>query len=112
METAPLTCRIREDSGLARLAARRMGTANMAVTVGRTIYLYHATRAEFLGNPRWVNHEICHLLQFRRYGFFGFLWRYGWETMQQGYRGNKYEKEALAAENDGSLLGKVCFTDC
>lgn len=109
---APLICQIKENSWLARLAARRLHTENMAVTIGSTIHLYKATRAEFMDNRKWVSHEICHVLQFRKYGLVRFLFLYSWETLRHGYRRNKFEIEALAAENDEGPPSPVKFRDC
>ena len=108
----PLICQIKENSRLARLAAWRLGAENMAVTVGSTIYLYKATRKEFIANRKWVCHEICHVLQFRKYGIVRFLFLYGWETLRHGYRRNKFEIEALAAEDDEGLPTPLKFRDC
>ncbi len=109
---SPLICQIKENSWLARLAARRLGTENIAVTIGNTIHLYKATREEFINNRKWVYHEICHVRQFRKYGLVRFLFLYSWETLRHGYRRNRFEIEALAAENDEGLLPLVKFRDC
>ena len=39
-----ITCKIREDSLLARLAARKLRSARIAITLGRNIYLWNTAR--------------------------------------------------------------------
>jgi hypothetical protein len=90
---------IKENSFLARLAARKLGKGNVAMVLGKTIHLWNATEAEFLQNKKWVKHELCHVRQFQQYGFIGFLSRYVWESIRIGYYNNKYEVEARAAED-------------
>ena len=91
--------KIRENSLIARLAARIMKADQLAIVVGKTIHLHRTTKADFLSNTRWVNHEMAHIRQFARYGFFAFVVRYLWESLRSGYWNNKYEVEARAAEN-------------
>lgn len=93
------TYRIKENAWIARLAARKLNTRNMAIVFGRTIYLHNASREEFLNNSRWFKHELCHVRQYQQYGFIGFLVRYAWESIRNGYRNNRFEVEARAAEN-------------
>jgi hypothetical protein len=93
------TYRIKENAWIARLAARKLNTRNMAIVFGRTIYLHNASREEFLNNNRWFKHELCHVRQYQQYGFIGFLVRYAWESIRNGYRNNRFEVEARAAEN-------------
>ena len=80
------------------MAAWKLSSGHMAITIGRTIHLHNTTRAEFLANKRWVKHELCHVEQDRRHGFLKFLCMYLWESMRKGYRKNKYEVEAREAE--------------
>jgi hypothetical protein len=44
--------------------------------------------------------------QFRRHGFFKFLFLYLWESLRHGYHDNRFEVEARAAETslDGPRL--------
>ncbi|MEO8772288.1 MAG: DUF4157 domain-containing protein [Ferruginibacter sp.] len=90
---------IKENSFLARIAAKKLGKKDVAMVLGKTIHLWNTTEAEFLKNEKWVKHELCHVQQYKRYGFFNFLIRYLWESMQKGYYNNKYEAEARNAEN-------------
>ena len=92
--------KIKENSFLARIAAKKLGKKDVAMVLGKTIHLWNTTEAEFLQNKSWVKHECCHVQQYQRYGFFNFLIRYLWESMRKGYYNNKYEVEARAAENE------------
>lgn len=98
MSETPVPYRIKENAWVARLAARKLKTRNMAIVFGSTIYLHNASREEFMNNSRWFKHELCHVRQYQQYGFIGFLIRYGWESIRNGYRNNRFEVEARAAE--------------
>lgn len=93
------TYRIKENSWLAKMAAKKLGKKEVAMVLGKTIHLWNATQGEFLNNEKWVKHELCHVRQFQQYGFMGFIARYLWESMRKGYFNNKYEIEARNAEN-------------
>lgn len=90
--------RIKERSWRARLAAWCLGVDNVAFTLGKTILLHNATKTQFLHDEKWVKHELKHVEQFRRYGYFSFILKYTIETMRNGYYNNKYEVEARQAE--------------
>ena len=49
--------------------------------------------------------------QFRRYGFFRFLWLYLRESLRHGYEENKYELEARAAERQEAFAIRYVFTE-
>lgn len=83
---------------LARIAAKKLGVSQVALTIGQTIHLCRTPRAEFLANERWVKHELAHVEQFRRYGFLRFLGMYLWESVRKGYHQNRFEIEARARE--------------
>jgi hypothetical protein len=91
--------KLREDSLLARAAAWKLGVSAVALTMGNTIHLYRTRKEDFLGNTRWMKHELAHVEQFRRYGFFRFLTLYLLESMRKGYYNNRFEVEAREAEN-------------
>ncbi len=91
---------IRENSWLAKLAAYKLGSDQVALVWGETIHLHGVTRHEFLEDEAWVKHECCHIEQFRQHGFFPFLLKYLWESIRKGYYRNKYEIEARNAETD------------
>jgi hypothetical protein len=91
---------IKENSFIAKIAAGKLQSDNVAIVIGKTIHLHHVSKEDFLKNKRWVKHESCHILQFRKYGFLPFIFRYLWESMRRGYQQNKYEVEARMAENE------------
>ncbi|RQO32376.1 DUF4157 domain-containing protein [Taibaiella sp. KBW10] len=96
--------KIKENALLARLAAYNLKSSTMAITVGRTIYLHNATKKDLLSSERWLRHELKHVEQFLRYGFFWFLLLYTIESIRKGYYHNKFELEARAAETEITYL--------
>ena len=48
---------------------------------------------------RLFRHELEHIYQVRRLGWFRFYATYLWESFRKGYKMNKYELEANAVEN-------------
>ena len=102
---------IRENSWLARLAARKLGYAHVAMVIGHTIHLHNTTAAAFLSNRRWLLHELKHVSQYERHGYFGFLWRYLADYRRNGYYQNIFEAEARQAENESSLLDSYLLPD-
>ena len=93
-----MNVRIKEKSFLARLAAIKLGSRQVAIVFGSTIHLHNTTKAEFLSNPAWVRHELKHVEQYKRYGFFRFLGMYLVESIKKGYYNNRFEQEARNAE--------------
>jgi hypothetical protein len=91
--------RIRKGSLLARLAAWKLGSPQVAITVGRTIHLHNTPLDVFRKDERWVRHELKHVEQFLRHGFFTFILLYTWESLRKGYYHNRFEVEAREAEN-------------
>jgi hypothetical protein len=89
---------IKENSWLAKIAAKKLGSNSVAMVLGKTIHLHNSTKAEFLQNTRWVKHELCHVRQFKQHGYIGFIAKYLWESLKKGYYNNKFEVEARAAE--------------
>lgn len=98
-----MDCYIKENSAIARIAARKLRAEAAAIVIGRTIHLHNATRAEFVANRRWLRHEMVHIRQFRRHGFLPFIAKYLWESMLHGYKNNKYEIEARQGERDDQV---------
>lgn len=90
---------IKENSWIAKIAAGKLHSENVAIVLGKTIHLYHVSKEDFLKNEKWVKHEMCHLEQFKKYGFFTFIFKYLWESMKVGYSKNRFEAEARDAEN-------------
>ena len=93
-----LQYKIRENSWLARIAARKLKASSVAMVLGNTVHLWGTSKENFLADECWVRHELCHIKQFREHGFIIFLIKYLWESMRHGYHNNKYEAEARAAE--------------
>lgn len=89
---------IKENSLLAALAARKLKSQKMAMVIGKTIHLHGTSRPEFEKDTRWVKHELCHVRQFQEHGLIPFIIKYLYESFRHGYRNNKYELEANAAE--------------
>lgn len=95
---------IKENSWLARLAAAKLRSPQVAMVLGSTIHLYGTRSVDFLKDQAWVCHELKHVQQFRQFGFTGFLLRYLLESVRKGYHNNRFECEARKAEQDRSLL--------
>jgi hypothetical protein len=89
-----------ENSFIARIAAKVLHENCMAVTIGRTIYLWNAGKEELLKNKRWLQHELVHVQQYEQKGFWKFLVLYLLESLMHGYQKNKFEVEARAKENE------------
>lgn len=76
----------------------RMGAPAAAVTLGRTIVVHPRVRL----TKRLLAHELEHVRQWEADALFPL--RYTLETLRVGYRNNRYEQAARAAEAslDGS----------
>ena len=55
---------------------------------------------DFLKNEKWVKHEMCHIQQFKKFGFFKFIYQYLRESARVGYYNNRFEAEARKAESE------------
>ena len=99
--------KIKEGSVIGRLAAWKLKSDKVAIVIGKTIHLHNTGRSEFLENKQWLYHELKHVEQFKKHGSFSFLFLYLWESMRHGYRNNKYEIEARAAENDDQSIANI-----
>ena len=91
---------IRPNSWIAKLAARKLRSNNVAIVIGKTIHLYNVSKEDFLKDDKWVKHEMCHVKQFKKYGFYTFVIKYLFENIKHGYDNNKYEVEARNSENE------------
>ena len=89
---------IKENSWLAKLAAKKLNSESVAMVLGKTIHLHGSSKKNFLADERWVNHELCHVKQFAAHGYVMFTIKYLWESLRVGYYNNKYEVEARSAE--------------
>lgn len=95
-----MTISIKENSWIAKIAARKLGSDNVAIVIGKSIHLHNVSKARFLENRPWVKHELCHIRQFQQHGFVPFIFKYLMESMRVGYYHNKYEAEARNAETE------------
>jgi len=93
-----ISYRIKENSWLAKIAAKKLRSHAVALVLGKTIHLHNTTKEDFLKDERWVKHELCHVQQFKQHGYVLFVVRYLWECVNKGYYNNKFEVEARAAE--------------
>lgn len=91
---------IKENSWIARIAAWKLKSHSVAIVIGSTIHLWNSSKDDFLRNEKWLKHELCHIRQFKQYGYFTFIVKYLWESLRNGYYNNKYELEARQAENE------------
>lgn len=90
--------RIKENSLVAKIAARKMKADKVAIVFGNTIHLHQTTRAEFLDNKEWVCHELKHVEQYKQNGFIVFICKYLFDWIKNGYYNNKFEVEARRGE--------------
>jgi hypothetical protein len=89
---------IKENSWLAKVAAKKLRSTNVAMVLGKTIHLFGVSKTVFLQDEKWVKHELCHIEQFKQYGYFTFVVRYLWGSLRKGYYNNRFEVEARKAE--------------
>ncbi|MBG8553235.1 hypothetical protein [Hymenobacter guriensis] len=89
--------RIIENSPLARIARMVLKSSSVAMVLGNSIHLSGVKRVDFLRDPYWVAHEMCHIRQYREHGYVGFLRKYLLESMRVGYYANCFEAEARQA---------------
>jgi hypothetical protein len=101
--------RIKQNAFLAKLAAKRLKEKNMAIVLGKTIYLHNVSATDFLQNKKWLHHEATHVKQFQQYGFIRFLFLYVNENIKNGYQKNRFEKEAREKDDDESVLEGLEF---
>jgi hypothetical protein len=101
--------RIKENALVARIAAFNLGASDVgaAIVFGRTIYLYKVTREQLLANIPYLRHEVAHVLQYEREGWFGFLAKYLWYSIRFGYKQNPFETQARESQTDKEILNQV-----
>ena len=99
--------RIKENSWVAKVAAAKMKADKVAIVFGSTIHLHNTSRQEFLNDSDWVCHELKHIEQYKKNGFAGFLTKYVFDWMKNGYYNNKFEVEARSSEKDLSLMKRM-----
>lgn len=95
---------IKENSWMAKIAARKLNEEKVAMVIGKTIHLHNTSKSEFLLNKRWLRHEIAHVKQFKQFGIIQFLFLYLMESFNNGYRNNRFEVEARMKERDLTIL--------
>ncbi len=100
---------IKENSWVAKLAAKKMQADKVAIVFGNTIHLHNTSRTEFLNDSDWVCHELKHVQQYQQNGFVGFIGKYLFDWMKNGYHNNRFEVEARESEKDVSLIKKTRF---
>lgn len=69
---------------------------NWALPFGEGITLYKLilVRKNAVNIPYTVSHEVCHVEQIERLGFWKWLYQYTKELIAVGYRNNRFEVEA------------------
>lgn len=97
---------INENSWLAKIAAAKMRSEKIAIVFGSTIHLHNTTKEEFLNDNDWVCHELKHVEQYKQHGSIGFIFKYLFDWMKNGYYNNKFEVAARESEKDISLMKK------
>ena len=101
--------KIKENSWLARIAARKLDSPSIAMVLGKTIHLHNSSKEDFLRNKRWVRHEVAHVKQYAKLGLLRFIFFYLLETFNKGYENNSFEVDARQKERDLSILSGVHF---
>ena len=86
-----------------------MKADKVAIVFGNTIHLHNTSRTEFLNDSDWVCHELKHVQQYQQNGFAGFIGKYLFDWMKNGYHNNRFEVEARESEKDVSLIKKTRF---
>lgn len=98
---------IQENSCLASIAARNLRSSTCALVIRNTVYLHGMTRQEFIQNLPLLRHEVEHIRQWQREGFFSFLAKYLWHSFRVGYYNNPFEIEARDSESDLGFLQQI-----
>lgn len=91
---------IKENSWIAKIAAKKLQSQSVAIVIGKTIHLHNVSKQDFLSDRKWFSHEMCHIRQFEKYGFLNFIFQYLWESIKNGYYNNKFECEARESEKN------------
>ncbi len=94
----PVHIRLKENSWIAKIAARKMKAMSVALVLGKTIHLHNISKEQFKSSKRLIKHELKHVEQYARLGFVPFLLVYGWYSLRYGYYNNPLEVEARNAE--------------
>jgi hypothetical protein len=100
---------IKPNSFVARIAAKKMGAASVAIVFGKTIFLWNHSVSDFLKNKNLLRHEAAHVRQYQQYGFLRFIFLYLKESVRHGYFMNRFEVEAREMENQEQVLDGMVF---
>jgi hypothetical protein len=98
---------VQENSLIASIAARNLRSTTCALVIRNTVYLHGMTRHEFIQNPSLLRHEVEHIRQWQREGFWSFLAKYLWYSLRVGYYNNPFEVEARDSESDIDFLQHI-----
>ena len=90
--------KVKDNSVFAFIAKKILRSEKAAIVIGKTIFLNGVKKETFLADQQWLQHELCHIRQFKQFGFFRFLILYLMESLKHGYHNNRFEVEARAAE--------------
>jgi len=101
--------RIKENSWVAKIAAAKLKSGKAAIVVGNTIHLHNSSRKDFLNDTDWVCHELKHVEQYKQNGFVGFIVRYLFDSIKNGYYNNRFEVEARRNEKNSNLMNSAQF---
>jgi len=102
---------IKEKSFIARLAAQKLRSSNVAIVLGNRIHLHGVSKEDFLNNEKWLRHELKHIEQYERLGLVRFIATYLWQTLKVGYYNCGLECEAREAESDEEIAGRFYLSD-
>jgi hypothetical protein len=94
---------IKVNSFRARIASWVLRKPSVAMVWSSKVLLHGVSEEAFKENKKWLKHELKHVEQFQRYGFYIFIMLYLWESICKGYHNNRYEQEARQAEKDEGI---------
>jgi hypothetical protein len=97
---AKLPYKIKENSWVAKIAARVLKAESVAIVFGNTIHICGCSKTVFLADEKWLKHELCHIQQYKQHGYFMFIVKYLWESLRNGYYNNRFEVEARQAAEE------------
>jgi hypothetical protein len=98
---------IKENAWLARWAAHRLCAYSCAIVFGKTICLHNVSRDQFLEDESYVFHEVTHVKQWLKHGYFIFPIKYVYYSFKYGYYNNPFEKEAREMESQEKIMANV-----
>ncbi len=100
---------IKEQSPLAKIAARKLRSQAAAIVINKTIYLWGVSREQFLQSPSWVRHEVAHIYQYKKWGVLTFVFAYIFQSIINGYHNNRFERDARGEESNADILNNITF---